>query len=166
MTNLSEGNNIPLRLQNRAKTNGKDAALHWRDGDNWNSRTWAEHYENVRKFGGALLNLGFEVGDSVSISGNNSKEWITACLGSMYIRALPAGIYQTSTQDQFQYVANHMEAKVLVLENIVQWNKFKAERENLPTVKKVVMISDINEIEEKSNQIYYIFYQIISKFYY
>ena len=85
MTNLSEGNNIPLRLQNRAKTNGKDAALHWRDGDNWNSRTWAEHYENVRKFGGALLNLGFEVGDSVSISGNNSKEWITACLGSMYI---------------------------------------------------------------------------------
>ena len=41
-----------------------------------------------------------------------------------------------------------MEAKVLVLENIVQWNKFKAERENLPTVKKVVMISDINEIDD------------------
>ena len=139
MTNLSEGNNIPLRLQNRAKTNGNDIALHWRDGENWNSITWAEHYENVRKFGGALLNLGFEVGDSVSISGNNSKEWITACLGSMYIRALPAGIYQTSTQDQFQYVANHMEAKVLVLENKVQWNKFTAERGNLPTVKKVVM---------------------------
>ena len=148
MTNLSEGNNIPLRLQNRAKTNGNDIALHWRDGDNWNSRTWAEHYENVRKFGGALLNLGFEVGDSVSISGNNSKEWITACLGSMYIRALPAGIYQTSTQDQFQYVANHMEAKVLVLENKVQWDKFTAERENLPTVKKVVMIDDINEIDD------------------
>ena len=66
----------------------------------------------------------------------------------MYIRALPAGIYQTSTQDQFQYVANHMEAKVLVLENKVQWDKFTAERENLPTVKKVVMIDDINEIND------------------
>ena len=32
MTNLSEGNNIPLRLQNRAKTNGKDAALIERGG--------------------------------------------------------------------------------------------------------------------------------------
>ncbi|MAK04907.1 MAG: long-chain fatty acid--CoA ligase [Euryarchaeota archaeon] len=148
MTNLSEGNNIPLRLQNRAKTNGNDIALHWKEGDSWNSRTWAEHYENVCKFGGALLNLGFEVGDSVSISGNNSKEWITACLGSMYIRALPAGIYQTSTQEQFQYVANHMEAKVLVLENKVQWDKFSAERDNLPSVKKVVMIDDIDEIND------------------
>ena len=148
MTNLSEGNNIPLRLQNRAKTNGNDIALHWKEGDSWNSRTWAEHYENVRKFGGALLNLGFEVGDSVSISGNNSKEWVTACLGSMYIRALPAGIYQTSTQEQFQYVANHMEAKVLVLENKVQWDKFSAERDNLPSVKKVVMIDDIDEIND------------------
>ena len=65
----------------------------------------------------------------------------------MYIRALWVEFIKL-TQDQFQYVANYMEAKVLVLENIVQWNKFKAERENLPTVKKVVMISDINEIDD------------------
>ena len=76
MSNLSEGNNIPLRLQNRAKTNGTDPALYWKEGDNWASRTWAEHYSNVSKFGGALLGLGLNVGDTVSISGNNSKEWI------------------------------------------------------------------------------------------
>ena len=148
MGHLAEGNNIPLRLKNRAATNGADPALHWKAGDGWESRNWEKHHENVCKFGGALLALGFEVGDSVSISGNNSKEWITACLGSMYIRALPAGIYQTSTQEQFQYVANHMEAKVLVLENKVQWDKFAAERENLPTVMRVVMISDIDEIDD------------------
>ena len=148
MSNLSEGNNIPLRLHNRAKTNGSDPALYWKDGDSWSSLNWADHYENVRKFGGALLGLGLNVGDTVSISGNNSKEWITACLGSMYIRALPAGIYQTSTPDQFQYVANHMSAKVLVLENKTQWDKFVSERAGLSSVIRVVMIDDIEEIDD------------------
>jgi len=148
MSNLSEGNNIPLRLHNRAKTNGSDPALYWKEGDSWSSLNWADHYENVRKFGGALLGLGLNVGDTVSISGNNSKEWITACLGSMYIRALPAGIYQTSTPDQFQYVANHMSAKVLVLENKTQWDKFVSERAGLSSVIRVVMIDDIEEIDD------------------
>ena len=149
MSNLSEGNNIPLRLHNRAKTNGSDPALYWKDGDSWSSLNWAEHYDNVRKFGGALLGLGLDVGDTVSISGNNSKEWITACLGSMYIRALPAGIYQTSTPDQFQYVANHMSAKVLVLENKTQWDKFTSERDGLSSVIRVIMIDDIEEIDDE-----------------
>ncbi len=149
MSNLSEGNNIPLRLKNRASTNGNDPALYWSEGDGWASCTWSKHYENVRKFGGALLALGFEAGDTVSISGNNSKEWITACLGSMYVRALPAGIYQTSTSDQFQYVANHMEAKVLVLENKTQWEKFTTERNGLQTVIRVVMINDSEKIDDE-----------------
>ena len=128
MSHISEGNNIPLRLKNRASTHGNNPALYWSEGDEWKSCTWSEHYQNVCKFGGALLAMGFEAGDTVSISGNNCKEWIVACLGSMYVRALPAGIYQTSTPEQFQYVANHMEAKVLVLENKVQWEKFVSER--------------------------------------
>ena len=149
MSHISEGNNIPLRLKNRASTHGNNPALYWSEGDEWKSCTWSEHYQNVCKFGGALLAMGFEAGDTVSISGNNCKEWIVACLGSMYVRALPAGIYQTSTPEQFQYVANHMEAKVLVLENKVQWEKFVSEREGLQTVKRVVMMNDIEEIDDE-----------------
>ncbi|RAH14566.1 MAG: long-chain fatty acid--CoA ligase [Methanobacteriota archaeon] len=149
MSNLADGNNIPQRLQNRAKINGSKPAIYWNENDSWNSLTWSEYHDNVCKFGGALLGLGFEAGDAVSISGNNSKEWIIACVGSMYIRALPAGIYQTSTSDQFQYVANHMEAKVLVLEDKVQWDKFESERNGLSTVKKVVMIKDIDKIDDE-----------------
>ena len=50
MSNLSEGNNIPLRLKNRASTNGNDPALYWSEGDDWASSTWSKHYENVCKF--------------------------------------------------------------------------------------------------------------------
>ena len=42
-----------------------------------------------------------------------------------------------------------MEAKVLVLEDKIQWDKFVTEREGLPTVKKVVMINDIDLIDDE-----------------
>ena len=47
MSEISEGNNIPLRLKNRASTHGDSPALYWSENGGWTSCTWEEYYKHV-----------------------------------------------------------------------------------------------------------------------
>ena len=139
---------IASRLKDHARNQGHKVAMNWKGAHGWQSMTWAQYHDQVRQFGGALLKLGYGPGDTVAITGNNSPEWIVADVGAMYVRGVAGGIYQTSTPEQLQYVAHHMEAKVLVVEDKTQWDKFAAMRDQLPHVQRVVLIRDADQISD------------------
>ena len=61
----------------------------------------------------------------------------------MSIRALPTGIYQTSTPSQVAYILNHSEARVVVIDTLEQWTKIKSCRDELPLLKTVVVMEAI-----------------------
>lgn len=128
---------------------GDKGAIWYQDKRTWKNHTWAEYADAVEKFAGALLSLGFEPGDCTVIMGNNSPEWLFADVGTMAARGCPAGIYQTSTQEQALYVANHCEAKVFVIENLEYFRALELDtvRDKLPHVKKFVLIHDAEKIE-------------------
>lgn len=117
-------------------------------GEVWHSIGWRTYAERCRLFAGGLLAEGYEIGDAVAIVGNNSPEWVIADVGAMCAGGVATGIYQTLKPMQMQYVAHHCEAKVLVLENKLQWDKFVEAREHLPHVKRVVMINDGEGIKD------------------
>ncbi len=139
---------IASRLKDHARNQGHKVAMNWKGSHGWESMTWAQYHDQARKFGGALLKLGYGPGDTVAITGNNSPEWIIADVGAMYVRGVAGGIYQTSTPEQLQYVAHHMEAKVLVVEDKTQWDKVSQVRTELPHLKRVVMIRDADQVAD------------------
>jgi long-chain acyl-CoA synthetase len=128
---------------------GDKAAVWYQEKRTWKNYTWAQYADAVEKFAGALLGLGFEAGDCTVIMGNNSPEWLIADVGTMAARGCPAGIYQTSTQEQALYVANHCEAKVFVLENMTYFQALELDtvRDQLPHVKKFVLVQDAEKID-------------------
>jgi len=140
--------NIVERLFAHAHVISGRAALWYKENRTWKNHTWAQYAEAVERFAGALLNLGFEAGDCVVIMGNNCPEWLFADLGTMAARGCPAGIYQTSTQEQALYVANHCEAKVFVIEDKTLFDALDLDkvRGQLPLVKKFVLIRDADAI--------------------
>jgi long-chain acyl-CoA synthetase len=114
----------------------------------YESISYADYAARCRAFAGALLAEGLEPGDAVAIMGDNSPEWVIADVGAMMARAVPAGIYQTSTPEQFAYVAGHCEAKVLVLHNETYFKKFAAQRDGLPQVRRVVLVKDAEKVQD------------------
>jgi long-chain acyl-CoA synthetase len=139
---------IVSRLKQHAQDQGNKVAMNWKGPHGWESLTWAQHHTQVRQFGGALLKLGYKPGETVAITGNNCPEWIIADLGAMYVRGVAGGIYQTSTPEGLQYVAHHMEAKVLVIEDKLQWDKVVQVRDQMPHVQRIVMIRDADQVTD------------------
>lgn len=122
-------------------------ALHTKVGQEWHTLSWSAYWQNARRFAGALLGMGYEPGESVAIMGNNCPEWVIADVGAMMVRGVPAGIYQTSTSEQAQYIASHCEARVCVIENLAIWDIVAPIVKELAHVEAFVLIHGASKLK-------------------
>lgn len=140
---------IVERLYTHAHLTPGRAALWYKDQRTWKNYTWEAYAKAITRFAGALISLGFEAGGCTAIIGNNSPEWLIADIGTMAAGGCPAGIYQTSTQEQAFYVADHCEAQVLVVEDLGLFHALGLDqnRGKLSKVKKFVLIRDAEKVD-------------------
>ncbi|HTJ82339.1 MAG TPA: long-chain fatty acid--CoA ligase [Polyangiaceae bacterium] len=128
------------RLFAEAARRPEGPALHEKRGGLWRTVTYRQYADLVKRFGRALLSLGFQKADTISILAFNRVEWVVSAMGAMAAGGAAAGIYTTSSASEAGYIVGHAEAKVLVLENLQQWDKMKGELESLPKLQKVVLM--------------------------
>ena len=131
---------IPNRLLERAKTTPHDPAYYVREGGSWKPTNWGTYSDEVTQAGRALIALGFEPGQKTGILGFNRPEWAILDLATMGAGGAPAGIYTTCSPIEVRYIVAHAEAPLVLVENEMQWRKVKAERDNMPKLKHVVMM--------------------------
>jgi long-chain acyl-CoA synthetase len=129
---------IPLRLIKRAESDPYSPAYYVKDGGRWKPTNWRTYAKEVRAVGKSLLALGVAAKGSVSILGFNRPEWVLFDLGAMSIGAYAAGVYTTCSPEEVQYIVDHAEASVMLVENEHQAGKVREQRENLPHLKHVV----------------------------
>ena len=138
---------IPNRLFKAARTHAFSPAYHVRENGSWvptNYRTYAEQVKETAK---ALSALGVEAGGAVSILGFNKPEWIIMELAAMTIGAVAVGIYTTSSPEECQYVIDHSESTVILVENEHQWKKINEVRQSLPKLKHIVMMKSEDSVD-------------------
>lgn len=109
-----------------------------RDGK-WKSYTWTDYYQTSARFAKALIHTGVQAHDAVNIIGHNSPEWFFVNNGTIMSGAIIAGIYTTNGPESCQYITEHCEAKVVVVENMHHLNKYLKIAKNLPKLKALVM---------------------------
>ncbi len=131
---------IPYKIfQNGVKWADRPA-YHVRQEDDWITTTWAEHTDEIGRVSRSLIALGVESGDVVAILGFNRPEWVAMDSAAMAVGAVPAGIYATNSPSACRYIINHSEAAVVLVENEHQWAKIDEIRDDIPSVRKVVLM--------------------------
>ena len=100
--------------------------------------TWNEYAEHVREVAKALLAAGVQPSEGVAILGFNSPEWVYADLGAIWVGAIPAGIYTTSSAEQAAYIVRHCDARVAFVGSAEQARKLVAAKGDLPKLERVV----------------------------
>jgi long-subunit acyl-CoA synthetase (AMP-forming) len=120
---------------------GERAALRVKSGGSWKTTTWREYGRDVRLAARALMKLGVERGQGVSLIGQNSPEWLIADVGAIFAGAMPAGIYTTNSHEQVRYITDHCEAKVSFADTAAQVAKFVAEKDRMPRLEVVVQMT-------------------------
>lgn len=140
------GETLPQLMAATVERDGDKPALHWQPRDapsvaegEWQSMTWREYSEAVRRAAKAMMALGFEAGGCVSVQAFNCPRYFQAAYGAAWAGGHAAGIYTTNTPPQSAYVASHSDSSLVFVEDAGQLRKFLAERDNLPAVRHVVM---------------------------
>ena len=139
---------IPARLFDQAKKQGASPAYFVRKNGAWVPTAWSVFGDEVRQAARALISLGMEPNGTVCILGFNRPEWVIMDVACMAAGGAPAGIYTTCSPQEVQYILDHAESSVVLLEDQDQWEKVNAERERLPKLKHVVMMKGAPSIDD------------------
>ncbi len=131
---------IPARLFETARSHPEATAYRAKVGGEWKSTSYAEYAAEVRQAARALVALGLPEGGTVCILGFNRPEWVVFDLAAMVAGGAPAGIYTTNSPTEVQYIVDHAESPVVLLENAMQWEKIKKVRDQVPKLRHVVMM--------------------------
>jgi long-subunit acyl-CoA synthetase (AMP-forming) len=127
-------------LADTVKKHGSRTALRTKRNGAWESFTWNDYGRDARRAARALLKLGVQPGQGISLIGQNSVEWLVADIAAIMAGAMPAGIYTTNSPDQVRYITDHCEAKVSFADTAAQVAKFVAETDRLPKLEVVVQM--------------------------
>lgn len=128
------------RLHENGRSRANAPAYYIRTKDHWVPTTWKEFLDEVRQAAKALVTLGFERGQGICILGFNRPEWTIFDLAGLLAGGHGTGIYTSNSPEEVQYIVDHSEAPIVLVENEDQWQKINKMRDQLPKLKKVILM--------------------------
>ena len=135
------GTTLLTQFENTARSHGDAVAHRWKVGNEWRELTWSQYREQVRHATAGLKAIGFQAGEFGLIMARNRSEHLVADLAIVHARGVPVSVYNTLAPDQVQYIAQHCEGTVAVLEDAGFYSKFAAVRDQLPRLRTIVVIN-------------------------
>ena len=104
--------------------------------------SYNEYRRNVEQFAMGLASLGVKQGDRISIVSENRPEWIVADMAMVSLGAINVPIYPTLTPKQIEFIYNDAGVKIAIVSNSFQLNKVVKITQDVPTLEKVIVMSD------------------------
>jgi long-chain acyl-CoA synthetase len=131
-------NTIPGRLFEHAQLSPGRPAYYAKEDGSYVPTSWSGYADRVRRAGKALIGIGFEADQHVTILGFNRPEWVIMDVACMAVGGAPAGIYVTNSPAEVHYITDHVAAPVILVENEVQLDKVLEVRDKLPDLRWIV----------------------------
>ena len=126
-----EKNNIPTALV--TKYNGE-----------WVKTSTREYIDQSNAISRALLKMGVQKDDKIAvISSNNRTEWNIMDIGVLQVGAQNVPIYPTISEDDYEYILNHCEAKYCFVSDTEVLRKLNLIKGKLSNLKDVFSFNEI-----------------------
>lgn len=127
-----ERNNIPAALVTKY------------DGE-WVKTSTQEYIDKSNAISRALLRLGVQKDDKIAvISSSNRTEWNIMDIGVLQIGAQNVPIYPTISEDDYEYILEHSEAKYCFVSDETVYQKMKMILKNLNYLVEVYSFNEID----------------------
>jgi len=129
----------PQVFTNTVRACGGRVALRKKELGLWHDILWEDYYRQVRYVGQALIELGLEPGQCVSIIGDNCHQWVKADMGVQCAGGVAVGIYATNAWQQVEFVTQNSESRFLFVENEEQLDKWLHFKERSRQLYRVIV---------------------------
>jgi len=114
-------------------------AYRFPSGDGWESMTWRQTGEAVRRLAAGLLALGVGSEDPVAIASATRVEWVLADLAITCAGAATTTVYPTTGAEDVGYILSDSGSVVVFAEDKTQVAKLRTLRDRLPDLLRVVV---------------------------
>jgi len=131
---------LPQTLRENARRHPDRVAIRQKEFGIWNPCTWQGYYQRACRVGLGFRALGLSEGGHVAILSENRIEWVLAQLGANVVDGVAVGVYPTSPANEVAYVLAHSESEIIVCEDQEQVDKVLERRDELPKLRKIVVI--------------------------
>ncbi|GAB4006318.1 AMP-dependent synthetase/ligase [Nocardioides ultimimeridianus] len=131
--------NCAAQFLDRVEMNPEKEAFRFPVGERWESRTWRQSGDEVRRLAAGLLALGLESEQRVGIASNTNYEWILADLANMCAGAATTTVYPSTNGADTAYILSDSECRFAFLEDASQLAKVQEHRAEVPGLEKVIV---------------------------
>ena len=104
----------------------------------WQTWTWRQVLDEVRKFAIGLEAMGLKAGDTVAIIGDNRPRLYWTFVAAQSLGAVPVPVYQDSVAEEMAFVLAHAEVTMAVVEDQEQVDKLLAISDRLPSLHNII----------------------------
>jgi long-chain acyl-CoA synthetase len=115
--------------------------------DGWRPVSWEDAAARVEALTHGLLARGVRHGDRVAVVSRTRLEWILLDWAIMSIGAVVVGLYPTSSAKECEYVLQHSEAVLALVEDEEQARKIVSVRGSLPALREIMQFDRLAKLE-------------------
>ena len=131
---------LVTRIRERAESTPNAVAMREKDFGIWQEITWSRLWEQIVDAGHALLALGVEVGDRVSIHSEDRPEWVILDMATVAIRGITVGLYPTNPAAEVEYLLSDSGSVIHLAEDQEQSDKVLEVIDRLPNLRKIIHV--------------------------
>lgn len=131
----------------KTKFSEKKVALAGKEDGNWINYSSSDYIEKSNAVSYGLLQLGIKKGDAIASISYNRPEWNFIDMGIQQIGAIHIPIYPTISQDDYKFILNHAEIKIVFTAGEEMFKKIKDIIPDIPAIKWIYTFKNIHEHE-------------------
>ncbi len=130
---------LPYQLEH----NPKSDCLASKVNGEWVKYTTQEVQDKANQVSLGLLKLGIGKGDRVAIISMNRPEWVFVDYGIQQIGAISVPLYPTITVEDYKYIFNNAEVKMVFVSDAELYNKVSAATAGMESVKEIYTFDQV-----------------------
>ena len=134
--------NIIANVVKNIGSHGNEEAVRFkRNGtNNWESYSWDQLADLIKKTSAALLSMGVKSQDNIAIYSQNKVEWSIADLGIMGTGAVTVPIYATNTSSQAKYISDEADIRIIFVGDQEQYERvLEMYSDSTSTIEKIIV---------------------------
>lgn len=120
----------------------QDTALACKRNGAWKKISIQEYVEETNNISYGLMKIGVSPGDKIGIVSGNRPEWNMLDMAIMQVGAVSIPIYPTISQDDYRYILNHAEMKVIFIDGKDLRRKLEPVMPEVKTLKEVFVFDE------------------------
>ena len=138
---MQTNSHLSRLIHDQAKKYGDREALIYRafGSKEWQSISWNQFSDMVKKVSNAMLNLGVKVQENIGVFSQNSVQYLFCDFGAWGIRAVTIPFYATSSEQQIQFMVSDAKVRFLFVGEQEQYDKARRVVSMCQTLERIII---------------------------